>query len=585
VEIDTIDLVIIIAYLAGITAVGVIAARRQTATSTGYFLAGRSLGWVTVGLALFATNISTVHLIGLASAGFSDGMVMGNFEWMAALCLILLGLVFAPFYFRSRVATLPEFLERRFGPASRTFLAFMAVVGALFIHIGVTLYAGAVLFQSFVDISIVLSILIVSILTVIYTVLGGLKAVVITESIQTVLLLLGALAVTIFGVVRLADEGVSSISEMHRRTLVQQAVDADGAAAELEAGGEETTGMRAESEGAAAGKRAEAAALRLEASSGRPYAAKLGMVRTEGGFAWWIMLLGYPVLGIWYWCSDQTIVQRVLGARSERDAQIGPVFAGFIKILPVFVMVFPGAIAYVLFRDEIGGHPDRALVVLIKELLPAGMRGLVIAGLLAALMSTVAGALNSTATLVSIDIVKRLRPATADRTLVRIGQVTAVIVMAAAMAWSTQGERFGGIFTGINAMIAVLAPPISTVFIWGVFWRRGTAKAALATLVSGFLLGSVVFVIDFPAFGLEIVTKDLGIPFMLQAWWLFVICSAVFVAVSVLTPAPDPRRVESCCWANPLAVVTGKRLSGPGDPRVLSLVLLAVMAVLYVIFA
>ena len=199
------------------------------------------------------------------------------------------------------------------------------------------------------------------------------------------------------------------------------------------------------------------------------------MIRTSGDYTWWIMLLGYPVIGIWYWCADQTIVQRVLGARSERDAQIGPIFAGFIKVLPVFLMVFPGVIAYVLFRDKIGENSDATLSVLILELLPRGMQGVVLAGLLAALMSTVAGALNSAATLVSIDIVQRIRPSTQDRTLVRIGQVTAVVVMLIAMAWSTQGDRFGGIFAGINQMISVLAPPISTVFIWGIFWRRGTS--------------------------------------------------------------------------------------------------------------
>lgn len=200
-NIHWIDLTIIIVYLLGITLIGVVSSRRQTATSTRYFLAGRSLSWVTVGLALFATNISTVHLIGLASSGYSDGMVIGNFEWLAPFLLIMLGLVFAPFYYRTKIATLPEYLEGRYGPGSRTFLAFMAVIGALFIHIGVTLYAGAVMFQSFVELDILWSILIVSSLTVIYTVTGGLKAVVITEAIQTVLLLIGAAAVTIFGMV------------------------------------------------------------------------------------------------------------------------------------------------------------------------------------------------------------------------------------------------------------------------------------------------------------------------------------------------------------------------------------------------
>lgn len=547
---STLDLVVVAGYLVGITATGIVASRRSTESSERYFLAGRTLRWPTIGLALFATNISTVHLIGLASSGFGDGMVVGNFEWLATLCLILLGLVFAPFYFRSRVATLPEYLERRFGPASRTMLAVMAVAGALFIHIGVTLYAGATVVNEFIPLPapdwypftelvpfhVAASILIVSLLTVLYTVLGGLKAVVVTESIQTVLLLLGALAITVAGVMALADRGITSMPQL--------------------------------------------------AAAARP--GQLSMIRSDGGYAWYAMLLGYPVLGIWYWCSDQTIVQRVLGARSERDAQLGPLFAGFLKILPVLLMVFPGVMAWVLFKDRIGDQPDRALVVMVLELLPSGLRGLVVAGLLAALMSTVAGALNSTSTLVCVDIVQRLHPRLGDRQLVRIGQLTAVVVMALAMLWSTQGQRFGGIFSGINSMIAVLAPPISTVFLWGILWRRGTARASFVTLVLGFLLGGLVFAIDFPAvsrlwFGLDgngapiqYVTGVLGIPFMLQAFWLFVVCSALFVAASLLSP-PPPREVTDRYCFSPAALVWGL-------PQVLAIVLVSTMVALYIVF-
>jgi SSS family solute:Na+ symporter len=308
------------------------------------------------------------------------------------------------------------------------------------------------------------------------------------------------------------------------------------------------------------------------------------MIKTDGEFAWWIMLLGYPVIGVWYWCSDQTIVQRVLGARTERDAQLGPIFCGFVKVLPVFVMVMPGVIGYVLFRDEIGAKPDATLIVLIKNLLPPGLQGIVIAGLLAALMSTVAGALNSAGTLVSIDIVKRLRPATPDHALVRIGQVTAVIVMVAATSWSMFGERFGGIFKGINAMIAVLAPPISAVFVWGIFWRRGTRQAAMVTLVSGFVLGAIAFVVDFPAFGIKWLTTH-DVPFVLQAFLLFAVCSVIFIAVSVVTPPPSEAQVERYCWRSPLAVFREQPLKSPLDPRVLAVALVGMMVVCYFLFA
>lgn len=553
-SIQPLDLGVIIVYLLGITSIGVLSSRKSTGSSQSYFLAGRSLGWPAIGLALFATNISTVHLIGLAADGFNPakGMAVGNFEWMAAFCLILLALVFAPFYHRSKVATLPEFLEKRYSPGSRTLLAFFAVVGALFIHIGVAIYAGAVVVKSLVGFEVPVwylpynellefntgvAILTVSVLTVLYTVMGGLKAVVITESIQTVVLLLGSLAVTIFGILALRDAGVTNWSDLSAK------VEAD----------------------------------------------QLSMIRTDGDYAWYAMLLGYPVLGIWYWCSDQTIVQRVLGARTERDAQIGPIFAGFLKVLPVLLMVFPGVIAYALFRDEVAKNPDGTLVVLIQKLLPIGLQGLVVAGLLAALMSTVAGALNSAATLVSIDIVQRLRPNTADQTLVRIGQVTALVVMVAAVAWSTQGEKFEGIFSGINHMISVLAPPISTVFIWGVLWKRGTAQASLVTLSIGFLMGATVFIVDFPAvakplLGYQLVTEKFGIPFLLQAWWLFVACSIVYVVVSLLTPAPDAKVVEQYCWSNPMKALFAEPLRGIGDARVLSLLLTIIMAFLYFLF-
>lgn len=544
-SISIIDAAIIVIYLIGITAVGCLCGRHQQKNANDYFLASRSLRWGTIGLALFATNISTVHLIGLASSGFSDGMVIGNFEWLAPFLLILLGLVFAPFYFRNKIATLPEYLEGRYSPASRTFLAFMGVIGALFIHIGVTLYAGAIMLQSFIEIDILWSILIISALTVAYTVSGGLKAVVITESIQTIMLLVGAAAVTVFGVIALRDASIESL------TALKEAVEPG----------------------------------------------QLSMIRPEGEFAWYALLLGYPVLGIWYWCSDQTIVQRVLGAHSEYDAQVGPIFAGFLKILPVLLMVFPGVVAYALFHDLIADNPDKTLIVLIQELLPVGLEGLVIAGLLAALMSTVAGALNSTATLVSIDLVKRLKPDTSDQQLVRIGQITVIIVLVLAIAWSTQGERFGGIFKGINQMIAVLAPPISTVFIWGIFWKRGTATASITTLATGFVLGGIVFVLDFPAVsGLvlgfhengqahRLFTESWNIPFMLQAWWLFVICSIVFVLTSLASKAPSRECTEKFCWDNPLTILTGSKIQGISDPRSLSVILILIMLICYYLFA
>ena len=534
-SIPVLDLIIIILYMIGILVVGILSTRKLKLTSENYFLAGRGLNWGYVGAALFASNISTIHLVGLAASGYNEGLVWGNFEWMASFTLILLGLVFAPFYFKSKISTLPEFLEKRYSPEARSFLAFMAILGALFIHIGMSLYAGAAVFEQFFGIDVITSILIISIITAIYTVLGGLKAVVVTESIQTVLLLLGAVAITIFAILALPSHGIHSWAELKTAAKPDQ----------------------------------------------------LTMLHTHSkvGLNWYAVLLGYPVLGVWYWCSDQTIVQRVLGAKTERDAQLGPLFAGFLKILPVFILVFPGVIGYILFKDIIGTNSNQTLPVLINELIPTGMKGLIAAGLLAALMSTIAAALNSSATLVAVDIVKRLNPRVSDRKQVQIGRVSAVVVMLLAMLWSTQGGKYSSIFEAINAIASDLAPPITAVFLWGVFYKRGTKQAALATLMIGFLLGAVAFFLDLPVIGTEkIITHVWGIPFMMQAWWLFCISSVIFFVVSWLTPKPDPKQIEALTWDNPLAVIKRGKITGLSDPRIVAGILFVTVCVLYYIF-
>ncbi|MEN9360307.1 MAG: hypothetical protein RL095_1842 [Verrucomicrobiota bacterium] len=546
---STLDFTLIIGYLVGITLLGLWVGRRSTESSEGYFLAGRGLGWVSIGLALFATNISTTQIIAAASGAYSGQIGdPGNFECLAPFCLILLGLVFAPFYFTSKVATLPEFLEKRFSPASRTILAVMAIFGALFIHIGFSLYAGAAVVNSLIpSLSIPNAIFIVSAATVIYTVFGGLKGVVVTESVQTVLLLFGSLAVLVFGLMALNDQGINSLAEVR------------------------------------------AAARTPE---------QMSMIRSDGDFSWYAMLLGYPVLGIWYWCSDQTIVQRVLGARSQKDAQNGAILCGMLKLLPLFLMVIPGVFAYILFKDKIGADANAALPTMILNLLPEGLRGLVIAGLLAALMSTVAGALNSVGTLVSVDLVQRLRPQTKDQTLVRIGQWTAALGMLVAIAWSMQGGKFENIFKGINSMIAVIAPPITAVFLWGVLWKRGTAKAALATFIIGYACAGFVFFTDIPAVSglvmgtqmidgkevaIQLVSGKWGIGFMMQAWWLFVICSVVFFAVSLATPAPAKEVTDKYCWDKPWSALLGP-FQGALDPRLLSAILFVVTCAIYWVF-
>jgi solute:Na+ symporter, SSS family len=534
-RIPILDLGIIVAYIFAILAIGVLSTRKSKVTGQVFFLAGRSLPWGIVGAALFASNISTIHLVGLTASGYNEGLVWGNFEWMASVTLILLSLVFAPFYFRSKISTLPEFLERRYSPASRSLLACMAIVAALFIHIGISIYAGAAVFEQFFGISVTTSIFIVSVVVSLYTVLGGLRAVVITETVNTVVLLVGACVITAYAILALPAHGIHTIAQFRAAVKPQQ----------------------------------------------------LSMLQTHSpaGLNWYAIFLGYPVLGVWYWCTDQTIVQRVLGARTERDAQLGPLLAGFLKIAPVFLLVLPGVIAYVLFRDVIGTSSNQTLPVLISQLIPTGIKGLISAAVLAALMSAVSAALNSSGTLVAVDIVKRLRPETSDRALVGIARISSVVVMLLAILWSTQGGRFSSIFEAINVIAADLAPPITTVFLFGVFWRRGTKEASIVTLIAGFLLGAASFVFDLPVMGTEkIITHRLGISFMMQAWWMFCICSVVFIIVSLLTPAPPPEKIAGLTWKNPLAVAFGEKLHGVFDPRAVAFLLLVTMAGLYYAF-
>ena len=464
--ISTFDIIVIAVYLIGITAFGIWIGFRRHASTDHYFLANKSLGWFTVGAAVFTSNISTIHLVGLAAGGAKDGMVIGNFEWMACFTLILLALLFAPFYINSGVRTLPEFMERRYCPSARTFLAFIGLAGALLIHIGISLFAAAKVFESFLGIPMVTTIIVLSLFTVTYTALGGLKAVVMTENIQVCLLLGGATLVTVLGLRALPGVGVHDVATFKEAVapgqlnMLQPIINAQG---------------------------------------------------HLNQFSWLGVLLGYPILGIWYWCADQTHVQRVLGAKSLKAGQNGALFAGFLKITPVFLMVFPGVIGYVLWQKgafqllNVAGTntPDynTMLPALINHLVPVGLKGLLAACMAAALMSCMAAALNSCATLISLDIVKRLRPATPDTRVVMIGRITTGVIMVLAMLWSTQGDQFGTIFEAINKIPMTFAPAVTTVFVLGVLWKRGTKQAAMATLYLGSVIGVIYFLVDMPGIG------------------------------------------------------------------------------------
>ncbi|MHC4111370.1 MAG: sodium:solute symporter family transporter [Planctomycetota bacterium] len=561
IAIHTTDLVIILSYLIGIMALGIWAGYRKKTSTTQFFLAGKSLKWPMIGAALFTANISTIHLVGLTASGFSEGIVVGNFEWMASFCLIVLGLIFVPFYLRTKINTLPEFLEKRYSTTCRMIMAFIAIWSALLLHIGVSLYAGAKVFDYFFGIPVLYSIIIIAVVTAIYTILGGLKAIVVTDSIQAVLLLGGCILLTVFAVTKLPGVGIHSFADLKAAVKPEQL----------------------------------SMAHSLRDANGN-----------FNEYSWLTLMIGYHVLGIWYWCTDQTIVQKTLGAKDMHNGQLGAVFAGCLKILPLFFMVLPGVLAYVLFKDQIS-NPNDTLTVMIDNLLPVGLKGLFAAGLLAAVMSTVEAALNSTAAVTAEDIVQHIRPQTKDRTLVLIGRITACVVIVLAMIWSPYCEKFRNIFVVINKVPMMFAPAITTVFVLGVFWKRGTKQAALATFIAGLAIGLPYFLVDLPhtaavgdiqpalnalrvgperiengiVAGYGIITDGWGIPYMMAGLILLCICIAVYVIVSLVTPAPTDEELDKMGWKSPLHAIISAEFTGIRDPRLMAGILFVVMIVLY----
>ncbi|MDO6431058.1 sodium:solute symporter [Flavitalea sp. BT771] len=542
------DIIISVLYILGIVTVGLwagIRRKRQEASSNDYFLAGKTLRWPMIGLALFATNISCLHLVSLAQSGFDTGLLSGNFEWMAAFTLILLALFFAPFYIRSGVSTLPDFLERRYNRACRDWLTFVSILSAIIIHIAFSLLTGGIVLETLFGIDMYTSVTVIAVVTAVYTIIGGLRAVVVTESIQTVVLVAGAVVITIACFTKMGGWGamVATLQETHH----------------------------------------------LE---------KLSMLRPHGdagGLPWYAVFLGYPVLGIWYWCADQTIVQRILGAKDVNEARAGALFCGFIKVLPVFIFIVPGLLAYTLSQkglldihtlqktDAAGNtitNSKSIYTLMITQLVPTGFAGIIVAALLSGLMSQVSGALNSISTLVSFDLYKRFRPAADERQLVRMGRIAAGIALVLSIFLLPLLNSYGSIFNGINDIIAHIAPPITCVFVLGVFWKRASAKAAQITLLAGSLMGALVYVVNklYPH------TAMAAIPFMMIAFYLFIVCLVMQGVLSYVYPVHHTPESAALYWKSPLEPLRDKGWSGWGNYKMLSGVLLAVMIVLYFIF-
>jgi SSS family solute:Na+ symporter len=560
-SVSSVDWTIIALYLLAVVGLGVAAGFLRRKGECGgegghYFLAGNTLAWPVIGLAMFAANISTVHLVSLAETAYKFGLVFGNFEWMAGFTLILLSLFFAPLYLRSRVATLPDFLERRFNRPCRDVLSVVSLFSAIVIHMGVALYTAAWVLRGILGLApgatilgvdaLMVFIISLGLLTGIYTMLGGLLAVVWTESAQTVLLLLGAVVITVAGYMKAG--GWTALAQ----TLASNPHPLAGVAGS-----------------------------KVNWGTGN----FLHMARTAGdpsGLTWYSIVLGYPVLGIWYWCCDQTIVQRVLAAKDEKNARLGPLFCAFLKIWPVFFFVLPGVICVALVQQKAFGDaaPQTAAdtyAFLITHLLPVGLKGLVVAAMLAAAMQTCSAALNSTATLVAYDLFKRHKPGLSDHQLVTIGKVTTVLGTILAVVASPLFGHYTTIFEGINKLISYVAPPITTVFLLGVFWKRASGKSAFLTLIAGMALGFVTFYLDWN----NLYRGD----FMLIAFLLLGACLVIMIATTFMFPEAlkaEARPLTWEDWREPLRGQAGGR--GLGNYRLATGLVLVVFAVLYVVF-
>ena len=479
---QTIDLVILGVYFAIVFGIGAYFFQRAK-TSKSYFLADRSVGWVAVGASLFASNISSEHFIGLAGSGASSGLAVGSFEWLACFMCMILAWVFVPFYLRSGVYTMPEFLERRYGPACRWYLTTVSVIAYVVTKISVSLYAGALVLRAVAGWDFYTSATVMVVATGVYTIFGGLAAVIYTELMQAVVLIAGAATLTWIGL----DQ----------------------------AGG--MAGLRA---------------------SLPPDFFHMIKSSSDAGFPWTGIFFGAPILGIWYWCTDQMIVQRVLGAKNESHARGGALLCGALKILPVFLLVLPGLIARALYPDLNG---DDAYPTLSIRLLPPGMVGFMVAALMAALMSSLAATFNSGSTLVTFDVYKKLNPAASEAQLVRVGRIVTVVMVGLSMLWVPFIKYLSNeVYIYLQSVQAYISPPIAAVFLVGILWPRANRYGATAALFLGAVLGALRFILELNrsssiVTGSSLMTTFVTINFLHFAILIFVISLIVLIGGSLAT--------------------------------------------------
>lgn len=494
--------------------------RQKQNNAADYFLGGKDATWIAIGASIFASNIGSEHLIGLAGAGASSGMAMAHWEiqgWM----ILILGWVFVPFYTRSMVYTMPEFLERRYNSASRTILSLISLISYVLTKVAVTVYAGGLVFQQVFGIDTLWGIdffwiaaIGLVVLTALYTIVGGMKSVLYTSVLQTPILLLGSLIILVLGLKALGgwDEMIATCSQVVVNDY-----------------GDTMTNLIRDNR--------------------------------DPQYPWLGALIGSAVIGFWYWCTDQFIVQRVLSGKDEKEARRGTIFGAYLKLLPVFLFLIPGMIAFALSTRgiEINGEvfklttPDAAFPTLVAKLLPAGVKGLIVCGILAALMSSLASLFNSSAALFTIDFYQRYKPDTDPKKLVKIGQAATVVIVLLGVLWIPVMRSIGNVlYNYLQDVQSVLAPGIAAAFLMGICWKRATAQGGMWGLIAGLGIGITRLCAKIYYSNAALLTGEQNWfkwMFYDSNWlffcgWMLVFCMAVVIVVSLFTKAPDPEKIK-----------------------------------------
>ncbi len=492
-QLDHLDWISILLYFLLLVGVAIWVIRKKEDNTEDYFLAGRNVGWFVVGASIFASNIGSEHVVGLAGTGASNKLPLLIYE-IHAWVVLMLGWVFLPFYARSGVFTMPEFLEKRFDARSRWVLSVFSIVAYVLTKISVTIYAGGVVVSALLGIDFWTGAIATVILTGLYTVLGGMRAVVYTETLQAILLVVGAAVLTFIGLDKVGGWG--------------SMVDTLG-----------------------------------------PEYFNMWRPATDPDFPWPSLFITSTIVGIWYWCTDQYIVQRTLTAKNIKEGRRGTIFGALLKLLPVFLFLIPGVIALTLkMRGELHWESaDEAFPVLMSNLLPSGLRGLVAAGLLAALMSSLASVFNSCSTLFTVDVYKKLRPNTPEKKLVRTGQIATVFVVIIGIIWIPIMANISGVlYEYLQSVQSYIAPPITAVFLLGIFYKRINATGAFATLIMGILVAFFRIALEllkdnFDSDGILYYLGDMN--FLTFGAWFFLFCLVFMVVVSLLTKSPDKEQI------------------------------------------